>query len=461
MLAQSVVDESLGLTDVISPYIVVFFVAFIISFIMTPIARKVALRTNIVDKPGDLRKIHTEATPYLGGVAIFTGWLIAVGISFLVPVHFTNFPGVTSTVSFPFSVVLGAAVILLTGLLDDIYGIAPRMKIGGQFFAAAALASQDVGIRVATQAFAGAQNMLGNLPLPAFLDPLWTTAAPSWFVYIVGTLVIAFFVIGGCNSMNFIDGMDGLAAGVAAIAAMGFLLIAAFLAIRTIEGGDMSSSTAMSVMNDARRFVMCLAILGAVLGFLPFNFNPATIFMGDAGSLLLGYLCAATMLMFAQTDDNYALLAVTAGLIVFALPIADTSLAIFRRKMQGISMSSPDARHLHHLLRRSGLSVRQSVLSLYVVAIMFMLLGVMLIALDFRWRYVLAVAMVLYGFIFVTAYKFGLRYSSNFHPAKPAVAAAQAEADTATSEPTEPHLSQNPQASVSLDDDVEDEAKSS
>lgn len=459
LLAQSITNEGMNLTQVISPYLVVFFAAFIFSFILTPIARRVALKIDVVDQPGDLRKIHTQATPYLGGVAIFAGWIVGVGVSMLLSVHHSELSEVVTSVTFPLSVVLGAAVILLTGLFDDMYGISPRMKIGGQFFAAAALASQDVGIRIAKQAFGAGQRALMEMPLPEMVEPLLTTPVPSWMVYIVGTLVIAFFVIGGCNAMNLIDGMDGLAAGITAIACMGFLLIAALLAIRTMGADDVAQpSVLMAMINDAQRIVMCLAILGAVLGFLPFNFNPATIFMGDAGSLLLGYLCAATMLMFAQTDDQFALLAVTASLIVFAVPIADTSLAIFRRKMQGIPMSSPDARHLHHLLRRSGLSVRMSVISLYGVGLVFMLLGVMLIALDFPSRYVLAVAMVLYGFVFVTAYKVGLRYTAHYHAPTPAGSVPDDATVSRDESVLGPHLSQNPKASVSLDDEDSGEA---
>lgn len=444
MLAQSMAEEKTSLTEVIAPYVIVFFASFIFSFVLTPVARRIALKIGVVDEPGDLRKIHTEPTPYLGGLAIFLGWIMGIAVSRFLSVHHGELSEVASFMMFPLSVVLGAVVILLTGLFDDLYGIAPRMKIGGQFFAAAALASQDVGIRITKQAFQALQETLSHLPLPEVLETLIMAPIPSWVIYIVGTMVIAFFVIGGCNAMNLIDGMDGLAAGITAIACMGFLLIAALLAIRTLSTGDVNSpSVLMVMMNDAQRIVMCLAILGAVLGFLPFNFNPATIFMGDAGSLLLGYLCAATMLMFAQADDQFALLAVTASLIVFAVPIADTSLAIFRRKMQGIPMSSPDARHLHHLLRRSGMSVRMSVISLYGVAIIFMLLGVLLIALDFRSRYVLAVAMVLYGFVFVTAYKVGLRYSANYHSRIAPAASQQHDSKTNTDSDT-PRLTANP-----------------
>lgn len=423
----------------------VFFVAFLISFALTPLMRMLALRTDVVDHPGDERKIHTTPTPYLGGVAILLGWMAGIGISQLIPSHFSGVVSFSIGVAFPITVVLGAVVITMTGLFDDVYGISPRVKIGGQLFAAAALASQDVGVRLAGRVLFAFQNVLTNLPLPTWLADIIVSPLPEPVIYVLGTFVIAFFVIGGCNALNLIDGMDGLASGVTAIAAAGFLLIAGILAVRSYQSvvGDGPMINLVLLSNDAVRMVMCMAILGAVLGFLPYNFNPATIFMGDAGSLLLGYLSAATMLMFSLTDDTHALLAVTAGLIVFALPITDTSLAIFRRKMQGMSMSTPDARHLHHLLRRSGLSVRQSVTVMYGVATLFAALGVALIALEFRWRYILAVAMVLYGFIFVTAYKIGLRYSAQVK--------APSSADV-----KKQRLSQNPQSPVSPVDENDD-----
>lgn len=464
LIAQAQVDATApsapALTEVLGSYMGVFFVAFVLSFMLTPVARRVAMRMDVVDRPGDLRKIHTIPIAYLGGLAIFFGWLAGVGCSMFIQPHYIGVGGLTVRSSFPLSVVLGAAVILLTGLFDDLYGISPRVKIGGQLFAAAALASQDVGIRLAGQFCTAVQWALVQLPWPDAISAAIQTPMPGWFVYIFGTAVIAFFVIGGCNSMNLLDGMDGLAAGVAGIVATGFLLIAGLLAVDTLGHAMTGQSfSATLLINDSNRIVMCLAILGAVLGFLPFNFNPATIFMGDAGSLLIGYLSAATMLMFAQSEDSQALLAVTAGLIVFALPITDTSLAIFRRKMQGIPMSQPDARHLHHLLRRTGLSVRQTVVTLYGISIIFAALGVLLIAMDFRWRYVLAVAMVLYAFIFVTAYKVGLRYSDAVKQEK------LRSATPGTPPPGTPgtagatHLSQNPQASVSLDDDDEADAQ--
>ena len=149
-------------------------------------------------------------------------------------------------------------------------------------------------------------------------------------------------------------------------------------------------------------------MLGCLLGFLPYNFNPANIFMGDAGSLFVGYLSAASILLFSYNTDGGALKYTTACLLVMAFPITDTSLAIFRRKMAGKPLFSPDAQHIHHILKKAGLGVKPAVLVMYAYAAVFMLLGVAMVAVNAPFRVLLAVAMVLYAFIFVSAYKFGL-----------------------------------------------------
>lgn len=394
------------LTQVIAPYMGVFFIAFFVAIIATPLMRMLALRNGIVDLPDLKRKNHIEPVAYLGGVAIFLGWLIATGVAYwAVPeediLRQADFNPLRLIRSNPLvSIMLGAGAITLTGLFDDIYGINPRVKIGGQLFAAAALANYNVGTQLIASAFAIFS--IDAIPLPWDLPMIGTDLLPM-LNYILGTCLIAAMVLGGCNSMNLIDGLDGLSSGVTVIAGIGFLCIASYVALNQPDPTQ-----------DPVRIVVCLALIGAVLGFLPYNFNPASIFMGDTGSLLLGYLCVASILLYANAGGQ-SLLLVTAGLIVFAVPITDTSLAIFRRKMQGKPILSPDSQHIHHLLRRSGLSVKQSVGVIYLFAGMFAALGYTMVAMELRWRYVLAVFFVLYGFIVVTAYKYGRQYAL-LHP---------------------------------------------
>jgi hypothetical protein len=159
------------------------------------------------------------------------------------------------------------------------------------------------------------------------------------------------------------------------------------------------------------RLVLSLALLGAVLGFLPFNFNPAVIFLGDAGSLLLGYVCAVLILSLGEEGQTHY---VIAGLIIFALPIMDTVLAILRRKLAGVPMSVADRNHIHHILLRSFGSVKKAVLVLYAINVVFVLLGVGLAAAvafgSARYLLVYGVATIFFGLVGAAALKAGLRH---------------------------------------------------
>ena len=153
------------------------------------------------------------------------------------------------------------------------------------------------------------------------------------------------------------------------------------------------------------RIVLCLALFGAVLGFLPHNLRPASIFLGDCGSLLLGYMCVVIILMLGDQGKTHL---VFAGLIVFSLPIMDTVLAIIRRKLAGKPMSEPDHHHIHHMVLRSVGGVRRAVFSLYAISVVFAVVGVTLVALTLsglRVRFVYAIALLLFSFIAVTAVK--------------------------------------------------------
>lgn len=365
----------------VSPYVGVLLVAFFVSLAMTPTMRTLALANNVIDLPDLKRKNHAKPVAYLGGVAIFVAWLCGVLSSYVVtPEMAVASDGSTRRLlqSFPLSILIGAGVITITGLFDDVYGISARVKIGGQLFAAAALTWDRIGI-----------DLTETLFILAGLDPTPST------VYFTATFLVAAFVIGGCNAVNLIDGLDGLASGVVCIGMIGFLTIAMLM-----------SAEPLVAVDNPKRVVLCLATIGAILGFLPYNFNPAKIFMGDAGSLLLGFLSVTAILLFGDAS-GYSLKLVTAALIVFAVPITDTSLAIVRRKLRGQPIFAPDSQHLHHLLRKSGLSVRKSVLVMYGAALVFAAVGVSMVALELQWRYSLTIFFVIYGLIMVTAFRYG------------------------------------------------------
>lgn len=387
--------------DIFHGYIGVFVVAFLVTTIVTPVMRRLAVENGIVDHPHESRKVHRVPIAYLGGVAVFLGMLAAFAFSFFGPdlpdalyqVHSEN----DDQRLLPLSILLGMTVITIIGLWDDVFGLDPRLKIGGQLLAAAALAFQDVGVKVAAGLLEPIGKLVGNQSLTWMIDlpftmPIFgTDQIPIDVIYWVGTAIIAVFVLGGCNASNLIDGLDGLLTGVTGIAAAGLAVVALMMA----ADGDGSL--------DMVRVVLCLALLGACLGFLPHNFNPASIFLGDCGSLLLGYMTVTIILTLGDTGKTHY---VVAGLIIYSIPIIDTVLAIVRRKLSGRPMSVADDQHLHHMLKRA-LGVKGAALTLYGIGTVFAGLGVWL---TFgRVRVVFTIAMVLAAFIGVTAVKIARR----------------------------------------------------
>lgn len=391
-------------------YLAVFIVAFLVTVIATPIMRRLAVANGVIDRPSESRKLHRIPVAYLGGVAVFLGVLAGIAFSYaevLLPESVFKYhisPRHLDLRPVPISVVLGMTLIMLTGLIDDVVGLVPRLKIGGQLLAAAALAMEDVGTTVAKGALqpigrlVGNENLIYHIPLPAAFESLIGQASFQVdIVYWVGTAIIAVFVLGACNASNLIDGLDGLLAGITAIAAAALLIVALMLA--SADDGPL----------DGSRIVIALALLGACLGFLPHNFNPATIFLGDSGSLLLGFLTIVLVLSLGDTGKTHL---VIAGLVIYSIPIIDTILAIVRRKLAGRSMSSADDQHLHHMLKRA-LGVKGAVLTLYAIAVAFGALGIWL---TFgRVRVVFTVAMVCATFIGVTAVKVARRQVIEAH----------------------------------------------
>ena len=402
--------------DLLNSYAHVFVAAFIFTLLTTPIARRLAEACGVVDKPDFRRKAHGQPVAYFGGLAVFAGLLAAIAVSY---VYLGDVPGNYAPV--PMAVVIGMVAITFTGLADDIWGWDPRLKIAGQLVAAAALAIENVGVNVAAGVlgvmFGGSENLIFHIPVP------WGVMTFD-LIYWTGTALIAVFVLGGCNSANLIDGLDGLLSGVTGIVAVGLLAIS-LLIVDHVPTDALDSEA--GVLTGAR-IVLCVGLLGAVLGFLPYNFKPANIFLGDSGSLLLGYLCVVIILMLGEHGHTHL---VFAGLIVFAVPIIDTTLAIIRRKLAGTPMSAADDQHLHHQLKRALGGVRRAVFTLYAMTFMFALIGVTLAALvirtDLRVRAIYAIALVLFSFVGVIAVKAARR--AQFHAAlaaKSAQAAASA-----------------------------------
>ena len=385
---------SVSAMTLLNSYAPIFVAAFLVTLLVTPLVRWWALAADVTDRP-DPRKAHTHPVPNIGGVAVFMGLVVAVAISYV------YVDGVAARYAqVPMAVVLGMMAIMFTGLADDVWDLGPHLKIAGQLVAAAALAIENVGVRVAA----------GLLkPVAAWLDPIlgtenlaWAAIPAPWgdLVYWVGTAIIAVFVLGACNAANLMDGLDGLLSGATGIVAAGLLCIGVLMALHLPDGAAESESLA------GARLVLGMALLGAVLGFLPHNFNPASIFLGDCGSLLLGYVSVVIILMLGEHGQTHL---VFAGLIIFSVPIMDTMLAIIRRRLAGTPLSAADDQHIHHQLMRALGGVKRAVFAVYGVTTLFAVVGVALAALvmltALRVRIIYAIALVLFAFTGVIAVK--------------------------------------------------------
>jgi len=382
--------------ELLSAYMPAFVAALVATLVATPIVRRVALATNIIDHPDQGRKQHAYPIAYLGGLAIFAGTLVGIGVSAI----FSS--GQAALLQgIPISIVIGMFAIMFTGFADDIWKWDPRLKIAGQLIAAAALAIEDVGPQLA----AGVLSAICGEPKDILFSIGAFSVPNSELYYWIGTGITAVFVIGGCNAANLIDGLDGLLAGTTTIMALGFLAISLIMAY-TLPVENPETSLA------GTRIILSLILVGVTLGFLPYNFNPAIIFLGDCGSLLIGFLSVVIIMTFGEYGTTkYSV----AGLICFGLPILDTTLAIIRRKAAGLSMSDADSNHIHHRLKRYfGGNVRKTVLTLYAIAAGFTIVGVglsaMLLLTNVKGIVVMAAALAAYLIVVTFALKRALRH---------------------------------------------------
>ena len=382
--------DAVEMLNVFAP---VFIAGFLITLAATPVVRRLALIVGVIDTPDAHRKHHKAPVAYLGGLAVFMGFMAAMLVS-SVAIDFES----VDLAPVPISILVGATTIALTGLADDIWKWDARLKIAGQLVAAAALAYSNIGIGAVTgflQPFFGAAN-------EELFHVGSTVIFNSTLYYWVGTAFLGFVIIGGCNAANLIDGLDGLLTGTTAIMSSGFLAISLLLA-STVMVEDPSTSFV------GVRVALSLALLGCMLGFLPWNFNPAVIFLGDCGSLLIGYLCVTTILLFGEQGAPSL---VVAGFIIFGLPITDTTLAIIRRKVAGVPMSTPDAQHIHHQVKRLFGSVKKSVFALYGLTLIFTFIGVaiasVLLLTETRVLVVYSIGIAFFGFVISVAVKIAL-----------------------------------------------------
>ena len=325
-------------------YLLVFLVAAAVTYLMTVVAREIALRTGAVAEVRD-RDVHAEPIPYLGGVAMLGGLVAAYAVGRELPFLSTS----TFFVEDARVVILAGAIVCGVGVLDDLFELDALTKLGGQVIAVAFLVYSGIQLRFIN---VSAREQFS-------LD-----AAQ-------GALLTAVIVVATINAVNFVDGLDGLASGVVGIGAAAFFLFSYQLA--NLNGVTLATTGAF----------LSAALAGACAGFLPHNFHPARLFMGDSGSMLLGLVLSASALTLTTQFTGTELSRGGAGsdvsplafflplllpVCILIVPIADLVLAVVRRTRAGRSPFSPDKQHLHHRLLEIGHSQRRAVLIMWLWA---------------------------------------------------------------------------------------------
>lgn len=304
--------------------------AFFTSTILTPVVRDVARRAGVMDQPGG-RRVHQHATPRLGGVAVMIAFFLPLAAAAVLGTSamraFLERPGLV------LGLVLGSLVVAIVGAIDDVRSVGPWAKLLAQAIAAVVAYAYGYCIDAIHIPFLGDVEM-GPLALPVTV---------FWFLAIT-------------NAINLIDGLDGLASG-----------IALFATITNFAVGYINGSGLVVLLS--------CSLAGSLLGFLRYNFNPATIFLGDSGSMFLGFVLAATSLVGATTKTSTAV-AITVPVVAMGVPIVDTLLAMIRRALARQSIFAADRGHIHHRLLDLGFTHRRVVLTLYGLSVSLAVLAV-------------------------------------------------------------------------------------
>ncbi|MDE1710024.1 MraY family glycosyltransferase [Staphylococcus cohnii] len=291
----------------------------IVSLILTPIVIKVSHKLGVVDQP-NFRKVHKKPTSVLGGTVILLSFLLGIWLGH--PIETEVKP-----------LVIGAVLIYLVGLIDDIYDLTPIVKLLGQVVAALVVVYYGVTIDFI------------SLPI-----------GPTIHFGILGIPITVIWIVAITNAINLIDGLDGLASGVATIA----LMTIGFIAI---------------LQANIFIIMICSVLIGALLGFLCFNFHPAKIFLGDSGALLVGFIVGFLSLLGFK---NITFVSLFFPIVILAVPFIDTLFAMIRRVKKGQRIMQADKSHLHHKLLELGYSHRQTVILIYSIALLFSLSSIIL-----------------------------------------------------------------------------------
>lgn len=312
------------------------FISILLSLVLTPLVMKIARKYRVVDLPNE-RKVHKKEIPLMGGLAIYVSFLVSLFILQLD--HLLHIP-----------ILLSSLVIVITGILDDIFNITPWQKLLGQFTAASIIIfGGDVTVTFI------------NLPWGGILE-FGILSIPITYLWIIGVT----------NAINLIDGLDGLSAGVSAIA-----LIA--------------MSGMAFLMGDYYVLAIAILLVGSILGFLPYNFHPAKIFMGDTGALFLGFMISVLSLLGFK---NITFISFIVPILILGVPLSDTIFAIIRRIVNKKPIGMPDKSHLHHCLLNLGFTHRQTVILIYATSSMFALFA-FIFSMTTVWGSILLLAIIL------------------------------------------------------------------
>ena len=298
-------------------YIIPFLAAFILTFIQMPFTIKIAKKKGFLDVPKDERRVHKKPIPVGGGIAMVIS--VSILMVYFLPINKNLIMAL-----------IASLIIAISGLYDDKEGLSPKLKFLFQILAAVIL-------------------IIGGMKIEFFTNPFDSHDA-LLILNILSIPVTIFWVCGITNTINLIDGLDGLASGVSMICAISMFFI-------TYKMGRYDVS------------LICALVAGACLGFLPFNFNPAKIFMGDTGALYLGFMLS--YISISGFLKQAAILMIFVPVLILGVPVFDTAFAMVRRKLSGKSMVEADKGHLHHRLLKMGLNQRQTVVILYSISAIF------------------------------------------------------------------------------------------
>lgn len=305
-------------------YIIPFAIALIVSFFATPIAKKIAVSFNAIDVPKDDRRMHKRPVALMGGLAIITGFIVSILYAF-----FVYQPDILKSwlVEFPTAKIVGvlvsAIIIIVMGAIDDVRPLTAKVKFPIQLIAAAIVVFTGTKIKYITISIKDIKYISIEDTISIVLSILW--------------------IVGITNAINLIDGLDGLAAGVAAIASLSLFVVSVMMA------PDVHVVFA----------VLYVALAGSIMGFLPYNFNPAKIFIGSTGAYFLGFILA--VISIEGATKAYTALTMVVSLVALAFPIFDTLFAIVRRVLNKKPIGEGDRGHIHHRLVDMGISQKYSV----------------------------------------------------------------------------------------------------